>query len=92
MGPRLASRGSGVKFVKLLFGQLLQWDRGSRAAEASSGLITPQMILPFNGTAAREPRKRGMLPHAIANTAPFNGTAAREPRKLAVRALPLLGS
>ena len=85
MGPRLASRGSqrtGAIF-KSRFG--LQWDRGSRAAEALATASQVSPWLAFNGTAAREPRKlQAMVAHRIPRVA-FNGTAAREPRKRQIR-------
>ncbi len=80
MGPRLASRGcyDAVHLPVLCF--ILQWDRGSRAADARTAGNNNRRKLHFNGTAAREPRMR-QAPRAIRPGAlDFNGTAAREPR------------
>jgi len=97
MGPRLASRGSGLRRSSMIHEHSLQWDRGSRAAEATPRRSRQPLCGTFNGTAAREPRKPVSLRRAFPVCAAFNGTAAREPRKrgqirkAAVRPTPSMG-
>jgi len=59
MGPRLASRGNNHPPVDVDYAKMLQWGRGSRAAETTGSSMVPRSCAGFNGAAAREPRKPG---------------------------------
>ncbi len=58
MGPRLTSRGKMDHRGILHPLDMLQWGRGSRAAEKLIKCVRTEPDMSFNGAAAHEPRKR----------------------------------
>ncbi len=58
MGPRLVSRGNNTVTHEVYGSSLLQWGRGSSAAETPSRGRARLRPHRFNGAAARQPRKR----------------------------------
>ena len=81
MGPRLFSRGRvNVDLLKAAR-FLLQWGRGSSAAEGEEPHHEQIVEIRFNGAAALQPRKA--FAHMPLDIEPpcFNGAAALQPRK-----------
>ncbi len=80
MEPRLESRGITAHAAELTRIDMLQWSRGSKAAESAGRNARRRDRRRFNGAAARKPRNPAHSVQSRQNVAGFNGAAARKPR------------